>query len=88
MRLRVALVTPRQTGKSCRVSARKSVTVTGSVRSIWNCCGTYAMRPRPAQCATMRPSNGMRPRTADSRVVLPAPFGPTMRVQRAPLDGQ
>ena len=46
------------------------------------------MRPRPVQWATMRPSNGTSPRIADSSVVLPAPFGPNDRVQRAPLDGE
>jgi hypothetical protein len=34
------------------------------------------MRPRPAQCATIRPSNGTSPRMADNSVVLPTPLGP------------
>ena len=37
---RDARVTPRQTGRRCRVSARKSATVTGSVGSTAKLCGT------------------------------------------------
>ena len=33
-------VSPRQTGRRCRVSARKSATVTGSVGSTAKLCGT------------------------------------------------
>ena len=82
---RVRREAPRKMGRRWAESAKKSSTVIGTSGSRGRRCGTYPMRGAPWPCSAARqkrifPVYGTWPRIARSRVVFPAPLGPTRAV--------